>query len=219
MEQLFFSAVLSMVTVTGGCMVLMVGMLIATRSRHPAMATARTLELQPLMPEPPPAQVEPILEEIEAEVPEEELLVLEPKMVKDEPPAAISANLLPHDSDNIIIEPNYEREAKPMRQVMYETPIERPAVPKGALIIEADDDSFEELFKSAPAFPALSALPRRGQSERDRRLSKRLDALTTERQPVKPLPMPIAPPNLEPIPELEPTELMIRRPDWAQDWP
>lgn len=53
-------------------------------------------------------------------------------------------------------------------------------------------------------------------------LQERLDELNASRHEVqttsRPLPMPLPPPGLEPLPELEPTEIMIERPDWAREW-
>lgn len=46
-------------------------------------------------------------------------------------------------------------------------------------------------------------------------LVERLEELAVNR----PLPIPVAPPGVEPIPELEPTEIMRERPPWATgDW-
>ena len=105
--------------------------------------------------------------------------------------------------DSVIIAQDYEHEAQPERAIATIEPLHAicpPPTPPQA----DDSDSFSSIFG-------------RPQPDEDR-LARRLDRLANTRA-TTPLPMPVAPPGVEPIPELEPTELFTRRPDWASDWP
>ena len=87
------------------------------------------------------------------------------------------------------------------------TAVERPMVvvddhvPTGSVLISDDYDGKDDalLVRAPVQEPELAPTHTRA-----------MDSL--------PLPMPVAPQGVEPIPELEPTEIMIHRPDWDDSW-
>lgn len=143
-------------------------------------------------------------------------LVVLPRIARS-PRSLPSATPVPAVStDSVIIADDYEREAHPERMPVMQTPPAMPAIVKPELVELGDNDSFEYLFGRTPSH-SLPAVPDRGPRKIDERLSRRLDNLMGTR-PMAQLPIPVAPAGVEPIPELEPTEIMLNRPAWATEW-
>ena len=112
-----------------------------------------------------------------------------------------SVLLVEEPRDSVIIDHDYEKEAHPERMPVYDTPVALPALGAEPELIEivelGDDDSFELLFDETPP-------------------STRVSNLDFSTRAVTPLPMPIAPAGVEPIPELEPTEIITQPPYWME---
>lgn len=199
-ETLLFTTLLSITAIIAGSVVLLALVFIMTRGKKTASTAIQ----------PAPQLFERTASETEPELTLEPDLILEPEFIVEPESTDEVSDELP---GSIIIANDYEREANPV----HTSP-------------EFIDDSFVDLFEEVPIVSSAS-LSWHDKQERRSRMANRLDRLAAPpsepsrpsdhrtTRPNRPLPMPVAPAGVEPIPELEPTELIIDRPEWATEWP
>lgn len=204
MDTTLIAAAFSMTTVLGGSLVLLVFALVVIRPATARRARVAAPAANVALPTETPGPFD-TFEPFDTLDPLDTFQPIDSEVLVGDPP------------DTVLIEEQYEIEAQPERRRVVDTPAAMPAVRVGSSVL-VSADSFEGFFDLPQALPPVRSRPRTEAAQCDGRLSKRLERLTRSR-PVATLPMPVAPAGVEPIPELEPTEIMSHRPEWAADWP